>query len=114
MDELPRRHDITIRVAKEVGHHPDPAAFAIAASRAAVGRNASVVSAHTATEIICVVSVPAAGRPDAVAVALAVVADALKDAEPASAPGQLADGAVVAQAVAAVIAAVLAGRDVPA
>jgi hypothetical protein len=93
MDELPRRHDITIRVAKEAGHHPDPAAFAIAASRAAAGRNASVVSAHTATEVICVVSVPAAGRPDAVAVALAVVADALKGAEPASAPGQLADGA---------------------
>jgi len=115
MDELPRRHDITIRVAKEAGHHPDPAAFAIAASRAAVGRNASVVSAHTATEIICVVSVPAAGRPDAVAVALAVVADALKDAEPASAPGQLADGARHrAQAVAAVIAAVMASRDVTA
>lgn len=93
MDELPRRHDITIRVAKEAGHHPDPAAFAVAASRAAAGRNASIVSAHTAEEIICVVSVPAAGRPDAVAVALAVVADALKGAEPAPAPGQLADDA---------------------
>jgi hypothetical protein len=92
MDELPRRHDITIRVAKEAGHHPDPAAFAVAASRAAAGRNASIVSAHTAEEIICVVSVPAAGRPDAVAIALAVVTDALKGAEPAPAPSQLAGG----------------------
>lgn len=95
MDELPRRHDITIRVTKEAGHHPDPAAFAVAASRAAASGNASIVSAHTAEEIICVVSVPAAGRPDAVAVALAVVADALKAVAPAPAPSQLADVPVV-------------------
>jgi hypothetical protein len=100
MDELPRRHDITIRVAKEEGHHPDPAAFAVAASRAAAGRNASIVSAHTAEEIICVVSVPAAGRPDAVAIALAVVADALKGAEPAPAPGQLGTVPVIVRGLA--------------
>ena len=41
-------------------------------------RNASVVSAHTAGEIICVVCVAASDRPSAVAVALAVVADALR------------------------------------
>ena len=40
--------------------------------------NASVISAHTAEEIICVVGVAAPDRPAAVAVALAVVADALK------------------------------------
>ena len=57
---------------------PDPATFAAAASQAASSRNASVVSAHTAEEIICVVSVAAPDRPSAVAVALAVVADALK------------------------------------
>ena len=84
MDESPRRHDITIRVAKEAGHHCDPAAFAAAASRAAAGRNASILSAHTAEEIICVVSVPTATRPEAVAVALAVVADALKAGDPVS------------------------------
>jgi F420-dependent methylenetetrahydromethanopterin dehydrogenase len=74
MNEPPRRHDITIRVAKEAGH-TDPAAFA--ASQAAAGRDASILSAHTAEEIICVVSVPAATGPHAAAVALAVVADAL-------------------------------------
>jgi hypothetical protein len=62
MTELPRRHDITIRVAKEAGHHTDPAAFAAAASLAAAGRDASILSAHTAEEIICVVSVPAGHR----------------------------------------------------
>ena len=77
MHEPPRRHDITIRVAKEAGRHTDPAAFAAAASRAAAGRDASIVSAHTADEIICVVTVPAATGPQAVAVALAIVAEAL-------------------------------------
>ena len=77
VNESPRRHDITIRVAKEAGRHTDPAEFAAAASRAAAGRHASILSAHTAEEIICVVSVAAATGPQAVAVALAVVADAL-------------------------------------
>ena len=55
----PRRHDITIRVAKEAGRHADPAAFAAAAGHAAAGRDASILSAHTAEEIICVVTVAA-------------------------------------------------------
>ena len=37
-----------------------------------------ILSAHTAEEIICVVSVPAATGPEAAAVAMAVVADALR------------------------------------
>ena len=77
MNKPPRRHDITIRVATEAGGHLDPAAFAVAASQAASARNASILSAHTAEEIICVVSVPAATGPEAAAVALAIVADAL-------------------------------------
>jgi hypothetical protein len=77
MDKPPSRYEVTIRVAKDDGHHPDPAAFAVAASRAASSRSASVVSAHTAEEIICVASVVALDRPSAVAVALALVADAL-------------------------------------
>jgi hypothetical protein len=78
MNESPRRHDITIRVVKEAGHQPDPAAFATAGELAAA-RNASVISALTAEEIICVVSVTAAAdSPDAVAVALAIVAGALR------------------------------------
>ena len=48
-------------------------------NKAAASRNASsVVSAHRAEEMICVVCVAAPGRPSAVAVALAVVADALR------------------------------------
>ena len=78
MHEPPRRHDITIRVAKQAGRHPDPAVFAAAASQAAAGRDANILSAHTAEEIICVVSVAAATGAQAVAVALAVVADALR------------------------------------
>jgi hypothetical protein len=77
MNEPPRRHDITIRVAKKAGRHTDPAAFAAAASQAAAGRDASILSAHTAEEINCVVTVPAATGPQAVAVALAIVAEAL-------------------------------------
>src|SRR6266702_1780605 len=46
--------DVTVRVAKDDGRPPDPATFAAAASKAASSRNASVVSAHTAEEIICV------------------------------------------------------------
>jgi hypothetical protein len=78
MDGLPRRHDITIRVAKETGCHPDPAAFAVAASQAAADKNARIVSAHTAEEIICAVSVLAPGGPEALVLSLAIVADALK------------------------------------
>jgi hypothetical protein len=77
MNELPKRHDITIRVATGPGRHHDPAAFAVTAGRAAAARRASILSAHTAEEIICVVSVPAATGPEAVAVAMAIVADAL-------------------------------------
>ncbi len=77
MHEPPSRHEVTVRVANDDGHKPNPAAFAVAASRAASSRNASVVSAHTANEIICVVTVAAADRPSAVAIALPVVAGAL-------------------------------------
>jgi hypothetical protein len=82
MNEPPRRHDITIRVAKETGCHTDPAAFAAAASQSAAGRDASILSAHTAEEIICVVSVAATTGPHAVAVALAVFADAASCSTP--------------------------------
>jgi hypothetical protein len=89
MNKPPSRYDVTARVARDDGHLlPDPAAFAVAASRAASGMNASVVSAHTAEEIICVVSVAAPDRPSAVAVALAVVADALKVEDPVRSPSR--------------------------
>jgi hypothetical protein len=79
MDKPPGRYDVTVRVDRDGGHSlPDPAAFAVAASRAASSVNASVVSAHTAEEIICVVGVTAPDRASEVAVALAVVAGAFK------------------------------------
>jgi hypothetical protein len=88
MNKPPSRHDITVRVADDDGHQPNPAAFAVAASQAASSRNASVISAHTADEIICVVSVAAADRTSAVAVALAVVADALKGEDRVRSPSR--------------------------
>jgi len=88
MNKPPGRHDITIRVAKQAGRHPDPAAFAAAASQAAAGRDASILRAHTAEEIICVVSVAAVTGPQAVAVALAVVADALRAGDPQRSPSR--------------------------
>jgi len=88
MDKPPSRYDVTVRVAKDDGHPPDPATFAVAASEAASGRNASVVSAHTAEEIICVVCVAAPDRPAAIAVALAVVADALRAGDPVRSPSR--------------------------
>ncbi len=47
-----------------------------------------MVSAHTAEEIICVVCVAASDRPSAVAVALAVVADALRTEDPVPSPSR--------------------------
>jgi len=87
MNEPPRRHDITIRVAKEAGCHADPAAFTAAASQAAANRNASILSAHTAEEIIGIVT-PAATGPQAAAVALAIVADALSAGDPQLSPSR--------------------------
>ena len=88
MNESPRRHDITIRVATEAGCQPDPAAFAVRASQAATARNASVMSAHTAEEIICVVSVPAVTGAEASVIALAVVAGALRAGDPLLSPSR--------------------------
>jgi hypothetical protein len=88
MNKPPSRYDVTVRVAKDDGHPPGPVAFAVAASGAASSMNASVISAHTAKEIICVVGVAAPDRPSAVAVALAVVAGALEAKDPVRSPSR--------------------------
>ena len=88
MDKPPSRYEVTVRVAKDDSHPPDPATFAAAASQAASSRNASIISAHTAEEAICVVSIAAPDRPSAVAVALAVVADALRAEDPVPSPSR--------------------------
>jgi hypothetical protein len=76
MTEPPICYDITITVDSDGGRLPDPAQFAIAAEQAGSARAASVMSAHTARQIISIVTV-AADRPAAVAVALAVMSEAL-------------------------------------
>ena len=78
MIESPRRYDVTVTVDRDGGHPPNPADFAVAVERAASARAASIVSAHTASQIISMVTVLAADQSAAVAVALAVVSDALK------------------------------------
>jgi hypothetical protein len=78
MTELPSRYDVTVTIARDGGHLPGPAEFALAAGQAALSRNASVVTAHTAEQIISVVTVAMADRPAAVAVALTVVSEALR------------------------------------
>ncbi len=55
-----------------------PTDFAVPAGQAASARAASIVSAHTASQIISIVTVLATDRSVAVAIALAVVSDALK------------------------------------
>ena len=86
MNEPPDRYDVTVTVARDGGYLPDPAEFAVAAGQALSSRAASVVSAHTAEQIITVVTVEAADRSSAVAVALVVVSEALR--RPAVSPSR--------------------------
>ncbi len=62
MNKPPGRYEVTVRVAPDDGHPPDPARFAVTVGKAASSRTASVVSAHTAEEIICIVCVAAPDR----------------------------------------------------
>jgi hypothetical protein len=71
MTEPPRRYDVTITLDQDGDHYPYPAEFAAAAQQAASARAAGIVSAHTARQIISIVTVLAADQPAAVAVALA-------------------------------------------
>ena len=78
MVELPRRYDVTVTVDRNDSHPLNPAEFALAAEQAASARAASITSAHTARQIVSIVTVLAADQPEAVAAALDVVSDALK------------------------------------
>ena len=111
--EPPGRYDIIIRVARYGGQLPDPVTFAVAADQAAARRSASIISVHTADTIINVVTVTAPGRYAALAVARAVVSDALKLQAPS--PIQLgSDAPCRGAAVKGHIARVLAISDTPA
>jgi hypothetical protein len=68
----------TLLLVRDGGHLPNPGEFATAAEQAASARAASIVSAHTASQIISIVTVLAVDQSAAVAVALAVVSEALK------------------------------------
>jgi hypothetical protein len=78
MAEPPIRYDVIVTVATDAGCGPDPSEFAVAAGQAASSRNASVMSAYTWEKIISIVTVQAPDRSSAVAVALAVVSEALR------------------------------------
>ena len=78
MTESPSRYNVTVTIARDGGYLPGPADFAQAAEWAAWIRNASAVTTYTAQQIISVVTVAMADRPAAVAVALAVVSEALR------------------------------------
>ena len=78
MNEPLSRYNVTMTIGCNGGYLPDPAAFGAAADQAAWSRSASIISAHLADKIISVVTVVAPDRYAAVAVARAVVADALK------------------------------------
>jgi hypothetical protein len=78
MTEPPIRYDVTVTVARDTGCDPDPSEFAVAAERAALRRNAHVMSAHTCEKTVSIVTVEAPSQSSALAVALAVVAEALR------------------------------------
>jgi hypothetical protein len=78
MNEPLSRYNVTVTAGCDGGYLPDPAAFTVAAERAAWSRSASIISAHLADQIISVVTVTAPDRYAAMTVARAVVSDALK------------------------------------
>jgi hypothetical protein len=78
MNEPLSCYDVTVTVGCEGNSLPDPAVFAVAADQAAWSRSASIISVHLADKIISIVTVTAPDRYAAVAVARAVVSDALK------------------------------------
>jgi hypothetical protein len=74
-------YDVTVTMDHDGSSLAGLAEFAAAARQAASRRNASIMWAHTARQLISIVTVPAADQPGAVAVALAalaVVAEALE------------------------------------
>ena len=74
----PHRYDVTVTIARDGGYLPDPGEYARRAAQATSTRAASVMSAHTAGQIIRIVTIWAVDRPAAVAVALAIVSEALR------------------------------------
>jgi hypothetical protein len=78
MTESPGCYSVTVTVDRDSDHLPNPAEFAVAAEQAASARSVSIMSAHTAEKIIGIVTAQAVDRPAAVAIALAVISEALR------------------------------------
>ena len=78
LTESASRYNVTVTVARDGSSLPDPAEFALAAQQSASSRDASIVTAHTAEQIISMVTVETADRLAAVAVAQAIVSEALR------------------------------------
>ncbi len=78
MGEPLSRYNITVTAGCDGSYRPDPARFTAAAERAAWSRSASIISTYLADKIISIVTVTAPDRHADVAVARAVVSDALK------------------------------------
>jgi len=78
--DMNEQYDVT--VTRDRGYPQGPADFAVAAEQAASTRAASVMSAHTAEQIISVVTVETVDRSAAVA----VVSEALR--RPAASPSR--------------------------
>jgi hypothetical protein len=74
-----RRYHVQITVQRSGWLDPDPAVYAARAQQAAAARRPvdGVISAHTAAEVITVVTVDAPDQASAVSCGLAVVAEAL-------------------------------------
>jgi hypothetical protein len=86
MQEPPGRYNVTITVPRDGGQLPDPVTFQAEGDRAAWRRSASIFSAHTADQIISVVTVHAPDPYAAAAIAHAVVSDALQHQPPVTQP----------------------------
>jgi hypothetical protein len=78
MNEPLSRYNITVTVGCDGSDRPDPARFTEAAERAAWRRSASIISTYLADKVISIVTVTAPDRYAAVAIARAVVSDALE------------------------------------
>ena len=63
----------TLLLVRDGDHLPNPAEFATAAGKAASARTARIVSAHTASQIVSIVTVLATDQPAAMPVAPVVV-----------------------------------------
>jgi hypothetical protein len=77
MTEPPSRFDVTVTMDHNGSTLQGLAEFAAAARHAAARRNASIAWAQTATRLISIVTVQSANPAAAVAVALAIVSEAL-------------------------------------